>query len=87
MSSWVAEKRKNEDSRRPVLPVWAWTLIIGFVLGMIFALTVLVPNRVETAIAPVENRVISNASDEAIYATATYIIEQATQQAVEAAQP
>jgi hypothetical protein len=73
------EKRKNDERRRGFLPVWAWTLIIGFVLGVVFMILVLMSARVETVAYTTGDSLTVN--DEALYATATYIIEQATQQA------
>ena len=83
------EKRKNDERRRGFLPVWVWTLVIGFVLGIVFSIFILMPSYVETVYYPVSEILTSNTHDEAIYATATYIVEQATatQAAINAAKP
>jgi hypothetical protein len=84
--SFEKEKRKNDERRRGFLPVWAWTLIIGFIIGLIvmgsFAST-----RVQSVTYFSGDSLTVN--DEAIYATATYIVEQATatQAALDAAKP
>jgi hypothetical protein len=70
------EKRKNDERRQGFLPVWAWTLGIGFVLGIVFSILILMPSRVETVAYSSSDSLTVN--DEAIYATATYIVEQAT---------
>lgn len=80
------EKRKN-DQRRGFLPVWAWTLILGFIIGLI-VMGVARPSGSDavTAVNSGGNTIIytSNASDgivDPFEVTATYIIIRATQQA------
>ena len=81
------EKRKNDERRRGFLPAWVWTLIIGFIIGLIvmgsFAST-----RVQS-VTYFSGDSASVVQDDALYATATYIIQQATatQAAIDAAKP
>jgi hypothetical protein len=81
------EKRKNGERQRGFLPIWAWTLVIGFMLGIAFSVLLLMPSNVETVYYPSGDSLTVN--DQAIYATATYIVEQATatQAAIDAAKP
>ncbi|MEO8607184.1 MAG: hypothetical protein ABI690_04850 [Chloroflexota bacterium] len=79
--SFEKEKRKNDQRRRGFLPVWAWTLILGFILGIVFTILTVMTARVETVSYSSGDSLTSNTSDEAIYATATYIIQQATGEA------
>lgn len=72
------EKRKNGERRQGFLPIWAWTLVIGFMLGIVFSVLLLMPSYVETVYYPSGDSLVSNVNDEALYATATYIVEQAT---------
>lgn len=70
MNAFGDEKRKNGGLRRGFLPVWVWTLVIGFVLGMM-VMALLRPRHVE--MIPYTNY--------PIYMTATYLVDRATQTA------
>jgi hypothetical protein len=86
MGLLVGEKRKNEERRR--IPMWVVLLVVGFILGAAFMLAFGPGSAPATVYVSGDSSLTtSNSSDEAIYATATAIIEQATRQAVEAAQP
>ena len=89
MGLLVGEKRKNDEGRRGLLPLWVWTLILGFILGLIVmgAARVGSPGTVMTVSGDSSVTTSGEMDTDAIYATATSIIEQATQAAVEATTP
>ena len=89
MGLLVGEKRKNDEQRRGLLPLWAWTLIIGFILGVMVTLMLRPSGFQSVTYFNGDSSSSSNLNDEAIYATATYIVEQATatQAAIDAAKP
>jgi hypothetical protein len=73
------EKRKNGD-RRGFLPVWAWTLILGFIVGLV-VMGAVSSTRVQAPAAAFSDGSSANLTDAEIYMTATYIIREATRQA------
>src|SRR5690606_16211766 len=74
MSSWVSEKRKNDEPGRRFPPWLVLVLVAVFLLGVIATVMfVLLPaGSVDT---------VSTISEEAIVQTATRVVEQATEMA------
>jgi hypothetical protein len=75
MSLSGEDKRKNDEPRRR-FPIWVVAFAGGFILGVVF---ILITRPVSVQTAATFNS--SGVSDEAIYLTATFIIDQATQTA------
>ncbi len=87
MGLLVGEKRKNDERRR--IPLWMVMLVVGLILGAAFMLA-FGPNRAPTTVYVNGDSSLTTSGQtntDEIYLTATAIIQQATQQAVEAAQP